>query len=69
MKSERELQQDVGPELAFDPAIDAAGIGAAVHDGIVKGDMAPDIHRNAAFHAAGRERWCAADVRASGQCR
>jgi osmotically-inducible protein OsmY len=35
MKEDRTLQLDVMDELEFDPAVDAAGIGVAVSDGVV----------------------------------
>ena len=35
MKTDGEVEQDIERELAFDPAINAAGIGVEVHDQIV----------------------------------
>lgn len=56
MKNAMELQRDVLDELAWEPSLDAGGIGVAVHDGIVtlSGHVDSYLDKRAAIKAVKR---------------
>lgn len=56
MKTDAQLKHDVVAELAWDPAIDADGIGVAVHDGVVtvSGHLETYAEKHAVERALGR---------------
>lgn len=61
MKTDRQLQEDVSAELAWDPSIDATRIGVAVDDGIVM--LSGEVPSFADKEAAGRLAQRVAGVR------
>ena len=62
MKTDMQLKTDVSDELAWNPAIDAAAIGVAVHDGVVT--LTGQLNTFAEKHAAERAVRRVAGVRA-----
>lgn len=62
MKSDEQLHQDVLAELAFDPAVNATGIGVSVRDRVVT--LSGHLETYAEKHAAERAVWRVAGVTA-----
>lgn len=58
MLTDRELQQDVLDELAWEPSVNAAHVGVSVNDGIVT--LSGRVSSYLEKHARGRSGWVAA---------